>query len=110
MAVGDHLYLTFAAKQCALYNRPMLDIRLIREKPDFVRERLATRGGGEELDVKISELLNFDRQRRADETSVQQFRAKKNSLSKQVGALKSRGGSTEVLEAEVAQINQQIDR
>ena len=23
----------------------MLDIRLIREKPDFVRERLATRGG-----------------------------------------------------------------
>jgi len=33
----------------------MLDIRLIREKPDFVRERLATRGGGDEM--KIDEAL-----------------------------------------------------
>ena len=29
----------------------MLDIRLIREKPDFVRERLATRGGGEVVEI-----------------------------------------------------------
>src|SRR5438067_2189190 len=33
----------------------MLDIRLIREKTDFVRERLATRGGGDE--IKIAEVL-----------------------------------------------------
>ena len=32
----------------------MLDIKLIREKPDFVRQRLATRGAGEE--AKIDEL------------------------------------------------------
>ena len=36
----------------------MLDIRLIREKPDFVRERLATRNGGD--DAKIDEVLRID--------------------------------------------------
>ena len=36
----------------------MLDIRLIRDKPDFVRERLVTRGDGHE--VKIDELLRID--------------------------------------------------
>ena len=41
----------------------MLDIRLIREKPDFVRERLATRGGGDE--AKIDDVL-----RRIDETAA----------------------------------------
>ena len=40
----------------------MLDIKLIREKPDFVRSRLALRGAGDE--EKIDELLKFDEQRR----------------------------------------------
>ena len=30
----------------------MLDIRLIREKPDFVRERLATRNGGDDAKIE----------------------------------------------------------
>src|SRR5882724_6761070 len=37
----------------------MLDIHLIREKPDFVRERLATRGGGDER--KIDEVIRAKR-------------------------------------------------
>ena len=40
----------------------MLDIRLIREKPDFVKERLATRGGGDE--ARIDEVLRVDADRR----------------------------------------------
>ena len=40
----------------------MLDIKLIREKPDFVRERLAARGAGDE--ARIDELLRLDEQRR----------------------------------------------
>ena len=46
----------------------MLDIRLIREKPDFVRERLATRGGGDE--AKIDEVLRIDAERRKSETET----------------------------------------
>ncbi len=72
----------------------MLDIRLIREKPDFVRERLATRGGGEDSDLMITEVLTCDKQRRVDETGVQQFRAQRNELSKKIGALKGRGEDT----------------
>jgi seryl-tRNA synthetase len=40
----------------------MLDIRLIREQPDFVKSRLATRGGDEQL--KIDEVLAVDAVRR----------------------------------------------
>ena len=36
----------------------MLDIRLIREKPDFVRARLATRAGGDE--AKIDDVLRAE--------------------------------------------------
>ena len=44
------------------YNAAVLDIKLIREQPDFVRERLAARGAGDE--VKIDKLLAIDELRR----------------------------------------------
>ena len=40
----------------------MLDIRLIREQPALVKERLATRGGDDA--AKIDELLQVDAERR----------------------------------------------
>jgi seryl-tRNA synthetase len=46
----------------------MLDIRLIREKPDFVRERLSTRGGGDE--AKIDDLLEIDARERLEITQL----------------------------------------
>ncbi|HEX3626548.1 MAG TPA: serine--tRNA ligase, partial [Verrucomicrobiae bacterium] len=46
----------------------MLDIKLIREKPDFVRERLATRGAGDE--ARIDEVLKLDEERRKILVSV----------------------------------------
>ncbi len=49
----------------------MLDIRLTREKPDFVRARLATRGGGDE--AKIDEVLRVDAERRKTETELQRL-------------------------------------
>jgi len=44
----------------------MLDIRLLREKPDFVRERLATRS--EDLYAQVDEGRARDAQRRRAET------------------------------------------
>ena len=55
----------------------MLDIRLIREKPDFIRERLATRGGGDE--VKIDEVLRIDTERRKAETGLQRLTVRAQS-------------------------------
>jgi len=84
----------------------MLDIRLIREKPDFVRERLATRGGGDE--TKIDEVLRIDAERRKAETELQRLQSERNRLSKEIGARRSRKEPSEELEAEVREIGEQI--
>src|SRR6185312_10382872 len=63
-----------------IHTGAMLDIRLIREKPEFVRQRLATRGGGE--DVRIDEVLRIDFERRKSETDLQRLQSERNRLSK----------------------------
>jgi seryl-tRNA synthetase len=84
----------------------MLDIRLIREKPDFVRERLATRGGGD--DAKIAEVLRVDAERRKIETQLQRLQADRNRLSKEIGAKRSRSEPSEDLEVQVRKIGDEI--
>ncbi len=84
----------------------MLDIRLIREKPDFVRERLAARGGGDE--AKIDDVLRADIERRQTETALQQLNADRKRLSKEIGGRKSRGEATDQLEQRVREIGEQI--
>jgi seryl-tRNA synthetase len=66
----------------------MLDIRLIRERPEFVRERLATRGS--ELAQEVDKVLGIDSERRRLETQLQQLNADRNKLSKQIGILRSK--------------------
>src|SRR5208282_3999066 len=63
----------------------MLDIRLIRERPEFVRERLASRGAGD--DVGVDELLRLDEQRRKLVAEVETLKAQRNRVSKEIGAL-----------------------
>jgi len=63
----------------------MLDIKLIREQPDLVRERLASRGAGDES--KVSEVLALDEQRRKVLTEVEQLKSLRNRVSKEIGAL-----------------------
>ncbi len=84
----------------------MLDIHLIREKPDFVRERLATRGGDEA--ARIDELLKVDAERRKAETELQRLQSERNRLSKEIGARKSRGEATKELEGEVRKLGDAI--
>ena len=74
----------------------MLDIKLIREKKDFVRARLATRGAGDES--KIDELLKFDEARRKALSEVEVLKATKNRAAKEIGALM---GQKKLAEAEV---------
>ena len=84
----------------------MLDIRLIREKPDFVRERLATRAGGDE--TKIDDVLRVDIERRKAETALQQLNADRKRLSKEIGGKKSRAEPTDDLEPRVREIGEKI--
>ena len=63
----------------------MLDIKLIRDKADFVRSRLATRGAGDE--TKIDEILTLDDQRRKALSDVESLKSLRNRVSKEIGAL-----------------------
>jgi len=63
----------------------MLDIKLLREKPDFVRQRLASRGAGDES--RLEELLKLDEQRRKLLAEVETLKAQRNKASKEIGAL-----------------------
>src|SRR4051794_20328913 len=84
----------------------MLDIRLIREQPDFVKSRLATRGGDDHL--KIDEVLAVDGERRRLETALQQRNANRKRLSKEIGAARSRGEASTAAEERVRQIGDEI--
>jgi seryl-tRNA synthetase len=77
------------------YNAPMLDIKLIRERPDFVRQRLARRGAGDE--ARIDELLKLDEQRRKLLAEVEALKAQRKRASKEIGALM---GQKKLAEAE----------
>jgi seryl-tRNA synthetase len=73
----------------------MLDIKLIRERADFVRQRLATRGAGDE--ARIDELLKLDEQRRKLLGEVESLKALRKRASKEIGALM---GQKKIAEAE----------
>jgi seryl-tRNA synthetase len=77
------------------YNARVLDIKLIREKTDFVRQRLATRGGDDA--AKIDELLKLDEQRRRALAEVENLKSQRNRVSKEIGALM---GQKKIAEAE----------
>lgn len=86
----------------------MLDIRLIREQPDFVKSRLATRGGDDA--AKIDEVLRVDAERRKAETALQQCNADRKRLSKEIGGKRAKGEATEEIEARVRDIGTEIAR
>ena len=63
----------------------MLDIKLIREHTEHFRERLAARGAGDQS--KIADVLAFDEARRKGLAEVEQLKAERNRVSKEIGAL-----------------------
>jgi len=84
----------------------MLDIKLIREKPDFVRERLATRGRGDE--ARITEIAALDEQRRKLVSEGDNLKAQRNTVSKEIGALKSKGQDASAQMAAMKQVGERI--
>ena len=90
------------------YNAAVLDIKLIREQPDFVRQRLATRAGGDE--ARLDEVLALDDQRRRLLAEVEALKAGRNRVSKEIGALmaQKKAAEAEAMKAETRQIGEKI--
>jgi seryl-tRNA synthetase len=87
----------------------MLDIKLIREQPELVRENLKKRHDKEKLKL-LDELLEADRKWRKVTTEINTLRARRNKLSQEIAKLKKeKKGVTKLLE-EARKIPEQIKK
>lgn len=84
----------------------MLEMRLIREQPDLVRERLNTRNPG--LGKQVDGILELDSIRRQLETQLQRLHAERNKLSKDIGQLRARKESSSELETNVRELGDDL--
>ncbi len=90
-----------------LYNRrlstlgiwpAMHDLKSIRDNPEAFDQGLARRG----LPGRAGEILDRDRDWRTVQARAEQLQAERNRLSKEIGAVKSKGGDAGALMAQVA--------
>ncbi|MBP7320545.1 MAG: serine--tRNA ligase [Lachnospiraceae bacterium] len=82
----------------------MIDIRLIRENPDLVRENMKKKFQEHKLNL-IDEVIELDARSRAVQQEADSLRGSRNQLSKQIGALMGQGKKEEAEE-----IKQQVTR
>jgi seryl-tRNA synthetase len=87
----------------------VLDLKRIREQPDFIIERLSRRGKPEFAD-EIRALLRLDEERRALIAEVDTMRARRNEVSPEVGRLKKAGrhGEAEPLVLEMRALGERM--
>jgi seryl-tRNA synthetase len=83
----------------------MLDIALIREKPEQVRQALLKRMA----DVNFDDLLLRDKERREALTQMEALRARRNEVSKQIPRLKQQGQSVDAIMEEMKAVSRQIE-
>jgi seryl-tRNA synthetase len=79
----------------------VLDPRIIREKPELLRQKLKDRGAAFDVDG----LLNLEAERRRLLGELERLRARKNALSEGVGRRKRAGEDAAALVAEAAGID-----
>lgn len=83
----------------------MLDIQLLRTALDDVAERLSTRG----FTLDTATFQNLESERKTLQTRTQDLQARRNSLSKQIGQLKSKGEDAAAVMAEVADLKRELE-
>ncbi len=84
----------------------MLDIKIIRENPDKVKEALKTRNA--DYDCYIDEILEIDEKRRKLSTETDALKAEQNKVSKQIPIMKKNGENTDAVMAEMKEISEKI--
>ena len=82
----------------------MLDKNFVRENLDFVRERLAARGGNYPLD----DLIAADIEWKNVVLRIEELRRQRNEASEAIGKLKREGHDTSIQQAKVKEISAEI--
>jgi seryl-tRNA synthetase len=97
----------------------MLDINLIREKPDLVREALVKRRMSP---IPVDKILDLDERRRSLIQDVETMRSERNTVSKEIGrmkdkdarqakidAMRSLGEKIDAVDQELKQVEDQLE-
>lgn len=86
----------------------MLDIRIIRENPEYVKERVRLRGGDHWM--LVDKVLECDVKRRNAETEKQALSQERNSSSKLIGQMMKEGrrDEAEALKARMSEVGDRI--
>ena len=79
----------------------MLDIKLLRQNPDIVREAMLRRG----ISVALDDILRMDEDRRRTQHEMEQMRAGQNRASEEIARKKKAGEDTSQLLQELKQIS-----
>ena len=81
----------------------MLDMKFLRENPDIVKQNIKNKFQDEKLSM-VDKVIELDEKRRTMQQEADDLRNKKNTLSKQIGALMKEGKKEEAekIKAEVA--------
>ncbi|MBR2011487.1 MAG: serine--tRNA ligase [Clostridia bacterium] len=84
----------------------MLDIKFIKENPDLVKARLASRQ--KDYSAEIDRLLTLDVERRTLIADTEQKKAEQNRISKQIPALKKEGKDVAPIFAEMKKLSDTV--
>ena len=76
----------------------MIDIKFLRENPDAVKENIRKKFQDKKLPL-VDEVIELDKEYRANKTDADNLRALRNKVSKQIGALMAQGKRDEAEEA-----------
>lgn len=94
----------------------MLDIKLIREQPEIVRQNLKKRGDAEKL-LMLDDLINYDRGWRRLLTKANELRHERRKTTNEIAALKKAGKPIEKhiekgrkLDAEIVALEKQVEK
>ena len=82
----------------------MLDIKLILEKPDYVKASLKKKG----YDVDFAEVIALDEKRRSLLKEIEAFKAQRNKVSSQIPMLKKQGQDVAPIFQEMRELGDKI--
>ena len=85
----------------------MLDIKLIRDNPDYVRNNLIKRGNPENQKM-LEELIDYDKKWRAGLTKLNELRHERRLVTAEIAALKKKGKGAEKELTKAKDIDAQI--
>ena len=82
----------------------MLNLKWILENPELFNKAMEKRN----LDLRAEKIIQLDKVKKEQLTKLQDLQSKRNSISKEVGILKSQGKDATDLMTQVSEINKEI--